>query len=239
MTAQVDITNDVIMANQSKVDTENTTDWLNGGQFTVNYGISRTRTMNKNNLTQVQESTCAGTSTNVNTGNFIYASNSKVGGDFKAFNQKGDATANCSISNSAKFQNYNKLRTGSGVHQSNTGMMVFISMMVMIAAIGIAGFVALTMIFKPHHEKVGPPECGIDAVDCNNCCDTDPCADPCPQCLPDGITKCKPHVSLLEHATGALDDAQKLSGKLSETSTKLLGDFDIDNLDMSSLDMMV
>ena len=235
MTAESDIINDVIMANQAKVQQDNITDLFNDFAWEFNTGITISKTMNKNNITMVQQSTCLGTSTNTSTGNFIYASNLKVDGGFEAFNQTGKAVANCSMSNLTKVQNFNQLRTGAGIGQSNTGMMIFIAMMVMIAAIGIAGMVALVLIFKPRSEHSGPPDCDIDAVDCSNCCDTDPCQDPCPQCSPDGTTRCKPHKSLLEHATGALDDAQTLSGKLSDASHNFTKDYN--NADLSAFGM--
>jgi hypothetical protein len=223
MTAQQTAVNDLVSANSASTQQTNATDLFNDFSITYNIGLSVSNTTSKNSMTQVQSSTCAANSNQSSSGNFIYVNDADVGGDFNAFNQSGSATANCMMSNTSNMQNYNKLTTDAGVTQTNIGMMSIVLIVLIVGVLGLGG-IFLFMYLNSSVSSNKLKDCGADAVDCNDCCDSDPCKDPCPQCLPDGTTKCKAAKSPVQSATSHLHDFDDFTSTLSSEYNKYSGD---------------
>ncbi len=233
MTSSQTLTNDVNLTNTTNTKFTNVTDLFGDFDPQLNVGAGITKTTLNNSLTSVQSSTCAANSTNSNSGNFVYVSNASAGGNFNAFNQEGDATANCIMSATSNMQNYNKVKTSSDNETTSIGMMAIAMVVLVIGVLAIGGiflFLYLSGSISSNGSSKPNNDCDYTSVDCNSC-DSYLTDEPCPKCLPDSITRCRPTKSILQSATEGLEGAKSLSGTLSDTTNKLSSDFN--NTDFS------
>lgn len=118
------------------------TDWFNGFQFTGDtnsYNLSQSVT---NNISQLNEATCAANSASSTNNNYVYVTNSNIGGDFVGVDNSSSAAANCSMTNLMKTTTYNQAQGSS--NQSNTIKGMFVAMVGSFAAI--VGLVVIAVI---------------------------------------------------------------------------------------------
>lgn len=101
-------------------------------QFNINQSVT-------NNISQINEATCAANTVTATNNNYIYVSNTRVGGNFIGVTSKASASANCTMTNTMKAVTYNQAQASAT--QSNT----VVGMWVAIAA-AIAGIIGL-MVF--------------------------------------------------------------------------------------------
>lgn len=118
------------------------TDWFNGFQFTADtntFNISQSVT---NNINQINQATCAANTTTSSNNNYIYVSNTVVGGDFVGVTSSANASADCTISNTMKNTTYNQAQADTS--QSNTIQGMFVAMVAAFA--GIIGVIVIGVI---------------------------------------------------------------------------------------------
>lgn len=129
---------------QSIVQQTNTseTDWFNGFQITDATNIFRVNQSVTNNISQINQSTCAANTTSSVSNNYVYVTNSTIGGDFIGVTNDSKASASCSISNMMKNATYNQAQASAT--QSNTVKGMFVSMVSAFA--GIIGIVVIGVI---------------------------------------------------------------------------------------------
>lgn len=109
------------------------TDWFNGFQFTADTNTFDITQSVTNNISQINEATCAAnTVTSVNN-NYVYVTNSTVGGYFIGVTDTANASASCSMTNTMKNTTYNQAQASAT--QSNTVKGMFVAMVGAFAAI--------------------------------------------------------------------------------------------------------
>ena len=109
------------------------TDWFNGFQITNDtntFNISQSVT---NNINQINESTCASNTITSADNNYVYVTNSVIGGNFVGVTESASASASCSMNNTMKNTTYNQVQA-SGT-QSNTIEGMFVAIVGAFAAI--------------------------------------------------------------------------------------------------------
>lgn len=110
--------------------------WQNAeNKFDINQSVV-------NNISQINEATCAANTTSSTDNNYVYVSNSKVRGDFIGVSNKANATANCSMTNSMKNTTYNQAQASAT--QSNTVLGMFVAIAAVIA--GVIGVIVFGVI---------------------------------------------------------------------------------------------
>lgn len=127
-----DSISNILQATLSQTNTSET-DWFNGFQFTADtnsFNVSQSVT---NNITQINETTCAANTTVSASNNYIYVTNATVGGNFVGVTSNANATANCSMTNMMKNATYNQVQSNSS--QSNTIEGMFVAIFAAFAAI--------------------------------------------------------------------------------------------------------
>lgn len=105
-----------------------------------NINISQSVT---NNISQINEATCAANSTTSVSNNYVYVSNTEVGGNFVGVVATSDASANCSMTNTMKNVTYNQAQASAT--QTNTIQGMFVAIAGIIAAV--IGLLVLATIF--------------------------------------------------------------------------------------------
>lgn len=83
--------------------------------FNVNQSVT-------NNISQINTAVCAANNTTSTNDNYIYVSNSTVGGNFIGVTNTADASANCSMSNYMKNVTYNQAQAQATQSNSVEGM---------------------------------------------------------------------------------------------------------------------
>ena len=113
---------------------------FNFGAGTNAFNIDQSIT---NNISQINEVTCAAASTSSANNNYAYISNSQFGGNFVGVSTVSNASANCSMNNTMKNTTYNQAQASGDQSNSTEGMFVAI-----LAAIGaIVALVIIGVIF--------------------------------------------------------------------------------------------
>lgn len=77
-----------------------------------------------NNITQINEATCAASSVVSQNGNYIYVSNSVINGNFLGVSNKSSTNANCVMTNTMKNSTYNSAQSSADQSNSSKGMFV-------------------------------------------------------------------------------------------------------------------
>jgi len=108
------------------------TDIFGGGQAQIQTNIFDIEQSIVNNISQINEATCASSTTKSASNNYFYAQNSK-GRNFIGVQSIADASANCSMTNTMKNATYNQAQASAT--QSNTEVGMFVAIFAAIAAI--------------------------------------------------------------------------------------------------------
>ena len=119
------------------------TDWFNGFQFTSDTNSFNINQSVTNNISQINQATCAAETTTSVSNNYVYVSNATVGGDFIGVTDTANASANCSMTNTMKNTTYNQAQASAT--QSNTIVGIFAMIIAAVAAI--VGLMVLGVIF--------------------------------------------------------------------------------------------
>lgn len=109
------------------------TDWFNGFQFTGDTNSFNVNQSVVNNISQINQATCAANTTKSSSNNYIYVTNATIGGDFIGVNSDATASASCSMTNTMKNTTYNQAQANAD--QSNTVKGMFVAMVAAFAAI--------------------------------------------------------------------------------------------------------
>jgi hypothetical protein len=99
------------------------TDFFNGFQFTNESNSYDLKQTIANNISQINQTTCAANNSTSTSNNYVYVSSSKVGGNFVGVTNTASAAANCSMNNTMANATYNKAQSQNS--QSNTVKGVF------------------------------------------------------------------------------------------------------------------
>lgn len=97
-----------------------------------------------NNVNQVNQSTCSISNVNSVVGNYVYLSNSKVGGDFLGFSSDSDAKGSCGITNQMSSIVYNQAKQDGNQDNVQTGMFVAIAA-IFAGIIGVVIFIVIVL----------------------------------------------------------------------------------------------
>jgi hypothetical protein len=109
------------------------TDWFNGFQFTDDTNIFDATQSVTNNISQINEATCAANTTSSVSNNYVYVTNAEIGGNFVGVTNDSTTSASCSMTNAMKNATYNQAQASAT--QSNTVKGMFVSMVGAFAAI--------------------------------------------------------------------------------------------------------
>lgn len=109
------------------------TDWFNGFQFTADTNVFDISQSVTNNISQINEATCAANTVTSTNDNYVYVTNSKIGGDFIGVTSSANASASCSMTNTMKNTTYNQAQASA--KQNNTIKGMFVAMVGAFAAI--------------------------------------------------------------------------------------------------------
>lgn len=118
------------------------TDWFNGFQFTGqtnSFNVSQSVT---NNITQINQATCAANTTVSANNNYVYVTNATIGGNFVGVTSTATATANCNMTNMMKNTTYNQAQANAS--QSNTIEGMFVAMFG--AFVTVVGLIVIAVI---------------------------------------------------------------------------------------------
>lgn len=115
------------------------TDILNGGKFTSETNTFDINQTIVNNISQINEATCAASFAQASSGSYFYVTNSTINGDFIGVQQNGDLHSSCSLNNFMKNATYNQAQA-SGT-QSNKDIGVFASFLAVV--LGIVGIMII------------------------------------------------------------------------------------------------
>ena len=118
------------------------TDWFNGFQFTADTNSFNIAQSITNNISQLNEATCAANSSSSTNSNYVYVTNATIGGDFVGVTNSSSASANCSMTNMMKNTTYNQAQANGG--QTNTIKGMFVAMVAAFATI--VGIVVIAVI---------------------------------------------------------------------------------------------
>ncbi|CAH6421707.1 Hypothetical protein HVR_LOCUS1347 [uncultured virus] len=127
-----DSVSNILSATISQTNTTET-DWFNGFQFTADsnsFNVSQSVT---NNISQINQATCAANTTQSASNNYVYVTNATVGGDFVGVTSDATTSANCSMTNTMKNTTYNQAQANA--KQSNTIKGMFVAIVSAFAAI--------------------------------------------------------------------------------------------------------
>lgn len=86
-----------------------------------------------NNISQINEALCAANTVTSTDNNYVYVTNSRIGGDFVGVANTANASADCSMSNTMKVVTYNQAQASAS--QSNTTEGIFGAIVAAFAAI--------------------------------------------------------------------------------------------------------
>lgn len=139
-----DSVSDILSATISQTNTTET-DWFNGFQFTADTNKFNVNQSVTNNISQINQATCSANTTASASNNYVYVTNSTVGGDFIGVTSDASATANCSMTNTMKNTTYNQAQASG--NQSNTIKGMFVAMIAAFAAIVGIIVVAVIILF--------------------------------------------------------------------------------------------
>ena len=129
------------------------TDWFNGFQFTSDTNTFDLSQSVVNNISQINQQTCSANTTTSTSNNYVYVTNTTVGGDFIGVTSTANASASCSMNNTMKTTTYNQAQ--ATVNQSNTvkgmfatilGAFVLIVGIIVIGVIVIFAFGAIAQV---------------------------------------------------------------------------------------------
>lgn len=137
--AKTDIMNDGVLAN------------VNTNVYNLNQTIS-------NNISQINQATCSASQIVNSNNNYVYVSNSKIGGNFVGVSNDSTANASCSLNNAMKITAYNSLQSNAA--QGNKVVGMFAGMLGTVVLI--LGLIIITLIvlfsmgsfsLASHHSK--------------------------------------------------------------------------------------
>lgn len=80
-----------------------------------------------NNISQINQATCAANTVTSKSNNYIYVSNTNIQGDFVGVSSESDANASCSINNLMKNQTYNQAQADTS--QGNKTQSIFTALL--------------------------------------------------------------------------------------------------------------
>lgn len=98
------------------------TDLFNDFAITVESNTFNIDQSVTNNISQINQEVCSANNTTSSSNNYIYVSNSTVGGDFVGVSNKADASADCNMQNYMKNGTYNQAQASATQSNSVQGM---------------------------------------------------------------------------------------------------------------------
>lgn len=108
------------------------TDWFGGFQFSASTNVFDIEQSVVNNISQINQTTCAANTVTSANNNYFYL-NAKVGGDFIGVNASSNTSMNCTVNNIMKNTTYNQAQASAT--QSNTTIGTFALMFAVIAGV--------------------------------------------------------------------------------------------------------
>lgn len=124
---------------------KSSTDWFNGFQITDdtnNFNINQSIV---NNILQINESLCSANTTNSVSNNYVYVTNTTIGGNFVGVTDKADASANCTMTNTMKNVTYNQVQASAS--QSNIVQGIFGAILAAVFAVIAVITIGVIMLF--------------------------------------------------------------------------------------------
>lgn len=124
---------------------KSSTDWFNGFQITDdtnNFNINQSVV---NNILQINESLCSANTTNSVSNNYVYVTNTTIGGNFVGVTDKADASANCTMTNTMKNVTYNQVQASAS--QSNIVQGIFGAILAAVFAVIAVITIGVIMLF--------------------------------------------------------------------------------------------
>lgn len=98
-----------------------------------------------NNISNVNQSTCSASTMSSSNNNYVYLSNSVVGGNFVGVNESSNTSADCSMSNTMKTSVFNSGQASGS--QKNKTMGIFGIIMGIVGLIVVMGIVMVILVF--------------------------------------------------------------------------------------------
>jgi len=120
------------------------TDMFNGFQITDDSNSFNITQSVTNNITQINQATCSANTTVSASNNYVYVTNTSVGGNFVGVTSDASSSANCSMTNIMKNTTYNQAQASAS--QSNTVEGMFAALVAaFVAVIGLIVFAVIIM----------------------------------------------------------------------------------------------
>jgi len=148
-----------IMTATSKQSNNTSNDWFGGFSWTGQTNAFDLMQSSVNNISQINQLTCAASSMQTTSNNFIYVRNSNVSGNVGIVNTSS-AQANCSMTNMMKNYSYNYMQGDNNQDNAQKGMFVAIvaaiCTLIGIIIIGVVILFAVGAIGYAGYELVSP-----------------------------------------------------------------------------------
>jgi hypothetical protein len=143
MVSSMDTSVSTILAAATKQTNSTTSDLFGGFNYSsTNNKFDVTQSVT-NTISQTNQATCAANLVQSANNNYVYVTNSEIGGNFIGVTSSADAKANCAMTNNMKVTTYNQAQASSD--QSNTISGMWGALMAAIA--GVAAIIIVAVIF--------------------------------------------------------------------------------------------
>lgn len=169
MTSTMDDEVSSIMSAIAQQTNQAETDIFSGLSFSKQTNTFNSNQTVTNNISQINTALCSANTTVSTSGNYVYVSNSTVGGDFVGVTSNANSSANCSMTNYMKNVTYNEAQASAT--QSNSVVGMFGTLLGAITTIVIVIVIAVVIMFsvgsiayvgyakpKPGSESSLPPD---------------------------------------------------------------------------------